>query len=170
MLIVAQSTGYKGVRRGFTIVELLIVVVVIAILAAITIVSYNGIQNSTQASAVRADIQMFAKKIELQKVSSSDNLYPMVPASDTVSVNQSLYMVGRNNWYYCTSADRTSFALGVISQKTGAYIYYDGVVTTASSTDDVNTCSRVGKPNGSQMGHHWSGSVGTWRAWLGGNG
>lgn len=31
-------------RRGFTIVELLIVIVVIGILAAITIVAYNGIQ------------------------------------------------------------------------------------------------------------------------------
>lgn len=31
-------------KRGFTIVELLIVIVVIAILAAITIVAYNGIQ------------------------------------------------------------------------------------------------------------------------------
>ena len=31
--------------RGFTIVELLIVIVVIAILAAITIDDYNGIQN-----------------------------------------------------------------------------------------------------------------------------
>ena len=31
-------------QRGFTIVELLIVVVIIAILAAITIVAYNGIQ------------------------------------------------------------------------------------------------------------------------------
>lgn len=30
-------------KRGFTIVELLIVIVVIGILAAITIVAYNGI-------------------------------------------------------------------------------------------------------------------------------
>lgn len=32
-------------QKGFTIVELLIVIVVIGILAAITIVAYNGIQN-----------------------------------------------------------------------------------------------------------------------------
>ena len=37
--------------KGFTIVELLIVVVVIAILASITIISYNGIQNRAKTSA-----------------------------------------------------------------------------------------------------------------------
>ena len=45
-------------QNGFTIVELLIVIVVIAILAAITIVAYNGIQqrarNSQTAEAVHA--------------------------------------------------------------------------------------------------------------------
>lgn len=30
--------------KGFTIVELLVVIVIIAILAAITIVAYNGVQ------------------------------------------------------------------------------------------------------------------------------
>ena len=34
--------------RGFTIVELLIVIVVIAILASITIVAFNGIQARAQ--------------------------------------------------------------------------------------------------------------------------
>lgn len=42
--------------RGFTIVELLIVIVIIAILATVTIVSYNGIQarakNTKTVSAV----------------------------------------------------------------------------------------------------------------------
>jgi prepilin-type N-terminal cleavage/methylation domain-containing protein len=32
-------------HSGFTIVELLIVIVVIAILAALSVVAYNGIQN-----------------------------------------------------------------------------------------------------------------------------
>lgn len=37
--------------KGFTIVELLIVIVVIGILAAITIVSYTGIQSKARTAA-----------------------------------------------------------------------------------------------------------------------
>lgn len=43
-------------QTGFTIVELLIVVVVIAIFAAITIVAYNGIQNRSRDSSVKSDV------------------------------------------------------------------------------------------------------------------
>jgi type IV pilus assembly protein PilA len=50
--------------RGFTIVELLIVIVVIAILAAITIVAYNGIQNRAKTSSNQAAANSLVKKFE----------------------------------------------------------------------------------------------------------
>lgn len=51
-------------QKGFTIVELLIVVVIIAILAAITIVAYNGIQNRAKASSAQSLANTVVKKAE----------------------------------------------------------------------------------------------------------
>lgn len=50
-------------RRGFTIVELLIVIVVVAILAAISIVAYSGIQQRARDARRLSDIQMINKAI-----------------------------------------------------------------------------------------------------------
>jgi prepilin-type N-terminal cleavage/methylation domain-containing protein len=60
---VPMSPLNKRRNRGFTIVELLIVIVVIAILAAITIVAYNGVQTKAKASSVQATIAILSKKI-----------------------------------------------------------------------------------------------------------
>lgn len=53
----------KQKQAGFTIVELLIVVVVIAILASITVVAYNGIQESARQSKITTDISQLEKAI-----------------------------------------------------------------------------------------------------------
>jgi len=51
-------------ERGFTIVELLIVVVIIGILAAIVVVAYNGITNRAHQSAAKAAAGSVEKKLE----------------------------------------------------------------------------------------------------------
>lgn len=64
--------------RGFTIVELLIVIVVIAILAAITIVAYNGVQKRANASAAQSGANILQKKAEAFNASQSK--YPTTTA------------------------------------------------------------------------------------------
>lgn len=54
----------KTKQKGFTLVELLIVIVVIAILAAISIVAYNGIQNRAKTTSAAASAATVIKKAE----------------------------------------------------------------------------------------------------------
>lgn len=60
--------------KGFTIVELLIVIVVIAILAAVTVVAYNGVQARAQRSRLAGDMASIKTKLEL--FNADNTLYP----------------------------------------------------------------------------------------------
>ena len=66
-------------NNGFTIVELLIVVVVIAILATITIVSYNGITKRAQQVSILAQVDHFEKSLRMYKITYGE--WPLMPAT-----------------------------------------------------------------------------------------
>lgn len=80
-----NKVGVFHYRSGFTIVELLIVIVVIAILAAITIVAFNGIQLRAQAAQYDSDANLIGKKAalfytEYGTYPLSTNSFPTNPA------------------------------------------------------------------------------------------
>lgn len=59
---------------GFTIVELLIVIVVIAILAAITIVAYSGVTGRAKATAAQAGVKTASEKVLAYMAMNGDQL------------------------------------------------------------------------------------------------
>jgi len=71
--------------NGFTIVELLIVVVVIAILAAITIVSYNGITARANATSANSLATLIVKKVEIYRSSTGQ-----IPSFDELKFNRAV--------------------------------------------------------------------------------
>lgn len=89
-------------NSGFTIVELVIVIIVIGLLATITVVSYGGITGQAAVSAVKANLKNAAEEIELQK--SKDKVYPAkladfekpIAGTDTVT-----YQYTRMNNGFC---------------------------------------------------------------------
>lgn len=67
--------------NGFTIVELLIVIVVIAILAAISIVAYNGIQDRATNARRLNDMEVITKALEMYK--AQKGYYPAVQSNSS---------------------------------------------------------------------------------------
>lgn len=61
-------------NQGFTLVELLIVIVIIAILTVVSLVAYNGLQNQAKTSAAKSTVDSVAKKAELYN--TEEGKYP----------------------------------------------------------------------------------------------
>lgn len=62
----------KTTKKGFTIIELLIVIVVIGILAAIVTVTYQGVQNRANTTSAAQNAREVAKKAEAYNASKSN--------------------------------------------------------------------------------------------------
>jgi len=73
----------KNKQPGFTIVELLIVIVVIGILAAITIVAYNGIQQRARDSKRTDDIAKIARALHIWSLDTGKTFQEMNAGNST---------------------------------------------------------------------------------------
>jgi len=62
-----KINSFRRCDYAFTIVELLVVIVVIGILAAITIVAYSGIQDRSRTAKMRSDIASLNQAIVLAR-------------------------------------------------------------------------------------------------------
>lgn len=95
-------------RLGFTIVELLIVVVVIAILAAITIVAYNGITARTKAAAAASATEQAVKKITAYAVTNAEEYPTALAAAGITDSGATTYQYRADNTAsprsYCVTA------------------------------------------------------------------
>lgn len=164
---------YKS--KGFTIVELLIVIVVIGILAAITVVAFTGVQNRANDTTVKSDIRGIAKQLELYK--ADNGVYPAgTTQMSTVKPRVSKTAYGNGiisntyNILYCRVAAEgpTKFAL-VASSKSGNVFTYkseDRQISQSSAwVDQSNSaiiCQNAGINQSDGSDRDWLYLSGAW--------
>ena len=81
----------KRKESGFTIVELLIVIVIIGILAAITIVSYNGITKRANTASAQSTANAVISKAEVYLADGPTAKYPSTLATLTGAGSDTTY-------------------------------------------------------------------------------
>lgn len=111
-------------QKGFTIVELLIVIVVIGILAAITIVAFNGVQDRARSAMLTSDL---TKAARLMSVSHVDNgTYPStIPADMKTSPNVGMSLAN--------TGDVNTFCINAQLLNTDIRMYYDSATSTTAN-------------------------------------
>lgn len=162
--------SYK--QGGFTIVELLIVVVVIAILAAITIVSYNGITARAYTASVQSDMRNALQKLELYR--ADNGAYP-VHTSNTELAAAKIYITKANysttggNFLYCVNNGTGRVALSARGTNGTTYAISNqrafGEYATNPVSDYANTCLDLVGANSARYGHV-TGETPQWRVWI----
>lgn len=122
-------------QTGFTIVELLIVIVVIGILAAITIVAYNGVQTRANQSKIDTDMRNMKQAIEIARNQNSVALRYVTLSTAT----------GSGCWSKATDTDLATLDKATDSCWT-VYLTTLSRISTASNMNINNLVDPWGRP------------------------
>lgn len=82
----------RQIKRGFTLVEILIVVIILGILAAIVIPQFTNASQDARKSSLVSQLQTLRSQIELYKLQHGDTLPALVGGVDTAG------SVDTSNW------------------------------------------------------------------------
>ena len=155
-------------QSAFTIVELLVVIVVIGILAAITIVSYTGISNKATVASLQSDLSNAKKQLALYYV--DHGAYPVSIddstkcPKDSVGTADTRYCLkpstGNASSYYPTSATYSTYLL--TANKTNTTTIYSVTNDTGPAiVPTVTIGSQTWMSNNLNVGVRISGGAGS---------
>ncbi|HNY36139.1 MAG TPA: prepilin-type N-terminal cleavage/methylation domain-containing protein [Candidatus Pacearchaeota archaeon] len=120
-------------KKGFTLIEVLVVIAIIGILSGIIIVSVNGAINSANDARRRTDIDTIRRAVIYYKIQSVDGLYPVeedvctigggtTPCTVITSIIPN-FPVDPVSGYYTYASDGTDFTISSTLSDSTIYSY-----------------------------------------------
>lgn len=137
-------------KNGFTIVELLIVIVIIGILAAIIIVSFNGIEKRAKETLITTRLATVSQQLKSDQATSSDGSYPSTMADanggkgfDTSQGVTYQYTVNNSTVpsSFCVTASYEGIDYNISNTSTAAAGVCDGHTPSNAAPDIITNLS-----------------------------
>lgn len=167
---------YAFFKKGFTIVELIIVIVVIAILATVVIVGYNGISQSARDKALLSDIDVVESELA-HYATKNNGIYSAALNWDssvgansnilfTPSAGNVIVVVG-NGDTFCIKAynpQSTNKTLSTAVTKGDCTVHWKSIATQYRHTCAISTSDQVycwGQNTSGQLGNNTTTSQAT---------
>jgi len=140
-------------KSGFTLVEILIVVVILGILAAIVIPQFTEASTEAKTSSLCTDLQSMRSQIELYKIQHNDNLPSVANGTHTATATFTEAMTGITNIF----GDPNAAGYGPYLMKLPTNQFVDSDVVGEGAADPPGTVT-----DGSQG---WYFNTGTGQFW-----
>ena len=138
--------------KGFTLVEILIVVVILGILAAIVIPQFTSASEEAKQSSLVSDLQAVRSQIELFKIQHNDQLPGTIPAGSPAT--------------FVTAMTTNTDQYGAAGGRFGPYMktipgnpFVDGTASYA-----VDEEAGIGNLGGGNCGWHYDTTTGWFQA------
>lgn len=119
-------------QRGFTIVELLVVIAVVGILAAVVIVAFNGVRDRATQATTQSELKTTATKLTTLRFDQDDESYPASLEAAGIENTDS------TSFQYTYSAVDNTFCLSATSVATPTISYH--VESANSLTIESGLC------------------------------
>lgn len=130
----------KKRNQGFTIVELLIVIVVIGILALLVITTYSGIQAKARNSKRQTDIQSL--QTQLEAFFSQNGYYPSrTDMNDSSWLNTNMKSLDQNALTDPSNPTSSKTLVSAPTAKSYSYAVTQSDGSTSCESDDT-TCAK----------------------------